>query len=202
MKLAKFLFANLAAFLLLSFIIFIVGLLFRNPNLVNKDLPIPLPKTIVKGNVGQMLQSGNIVIKVEDTGRISAKTLPADIRLSSRAQQGLADDYLWLELSLSNLGEDSNLDYEGEGQTVKFLLGARKPQPQVASGLLSRDIQTIAKTKTPLQSGTLPRGDSWRGVVAFPISQGMGEFSLLLIPIEAVAVQDSSFPSFEVNLVD
>jgi hypothetical protein len=203
MKLAKFLLANLSAFIVLLLIVFIVGLLFRNPNLINKNLPIALPKALVKGNVGQVIQAGNVTIKVEDLGRIPARTLPADIRLSSRAQLGFVDNYLWLELSLSNVGEGSNLDYEGDGQTVKFLLGARKPQPQVILSLLSRDVQTLFKTKTPLQSGTLAQGKSWRGVVAFPVSQGMAEFSLLLIPSEeAVSSQESSLPAFEIKLAD
>ncbi len=195
MKLAKFLLANLFAFAVLLLIVLIVGFWLRNPDLVNKNLPIALPKSIAKGNAGQVVQSGSLVIKVEDTGRIPAKTLPADIRLSSRAQLGYTDAYLWIELSLRNVGEVVNLDFEGQGQNIRFLLGVRKPQPQVISSLLSRDLQTLDKTKIPF---TLA-GDSWRGVVAFPIGQGMSELSLLLIPMR---IQDSRLPAFEINLID
>lgn len=196
MKLAKFLLANLMAFASLLLIALLVGFWLRNPNLVNKKLPLALPKTITRGDIGQPLQSGHLVLKFVSTGRISARALPSDIRLSSRAQLGYTDDYLWIELSLSNTGQDILLDYQGVGQTVKFLLGVRKPQPQVVSALLSRDIQTIGRTSVPLPSGILAQEESWQGVIAFPLSHGMSELSLLLIP----SVQDSSLPAFEVKL--
>jgi hypothetical protein len=201
MKLARFLFANLVAFTVLLLIVLVIGLWFRDPNLVNKNLPIPLPKTIVIGDVGQVLQAGTIVVKVEDIGRIAAEAVLADSHLSYRAKRGFVGTYLWLELSLSNVGEDITLDFEGEGQTVQFLLGARKPQPHIVLSLLSRDIQAITNTRIPLPSGTLTQKESWRGVVAFPVSQNMAELSLLLIPIASL-IEDSSLSSFEINLPD
>jgi hypothetical protein len=203
MKLAKFLFGNLVAFMVIALIILVAGLWLRDSGLVNRDLPISLPKSLVIGKIGQSFRAGNILVKIETTGRIAANSLPPEINLSSRAKRGFTNSYLWLELNLSNLGEDLRLDYEGEGQTVQFLLGARKPQPQIVLSLLSRDIQIIDKSKTPLASGILTQKQSWRGVVAFPVSQSMTELSLVLVPIAKFeSVVDSHFPAFEIKLPD
>lgn len=171
--------------------------MFARPERVNRAFPVALSDARAVGRQGEALTSAGLELTLLAAERLDA--LPyQDLPLSSRARAGALEDYVVLELRASNAGDTAlALEYDGAERTFRFLLGSRRPQPQVALVALPQDAELIAG-RAALPSKTLAPGESVTGVLLFALPHTQRDLSLLALP--QVPRAAGALPAFEIAL--
>ena len=198
-KLRQFLLANVGAAGLFALIALAYFLLLYRPGLINRDFPVTLPENRTLGTLGETLVNKGLELRVEDVERLPSMQFADTVRAASRAKPDRLTDYVIVLVSLHNLSDEpKTLQYYGSGQDIEFLLGTRRPSPDVKLAALPRETASIVQGEA-LTGGGLAPGKQVSGYLVFPTNKGAKELSLLVIPNRYRSV-DAELSTFEVRL--
>jgi len=197
--LRKFLLSGLGVVGLLILIALAYFLLFYRPSLINRDFPVTLPEDRAVGFVEETLSNKGLDLRVESIERVPSMQFADTVKVASRAKPDRLTDYVIVFVSLNNLSDEARkLYYYGSSQNIEFLLGTRRPSPDIKLAALPRETASIVQAEA-LPSGDLAPGEGASGYLVFPTNKGAKELSLLVIPNRYRRVNEP-ISSFEIAL--
>lgn len=198
-RLRQFLLANIGAAGLFALIALAYFLLFYRPGLINRDFPVALPENRSVGTLGETLVNRGLELRVESVERLPSMQFADTVKAASRAKPDRLTDYVIVLVSLHNLSDEpKTLQYYGSGQDIEFLLGTRRPSPDVKLAALPGETASIVQGEA-LPRGELASGERASGYLVFPTNKGAKDLSLLVIPNRYRRL-DAEFSTFEVSL--
>lgn len=198
-KLRQFLLSGLGVIGVFASIALAYFLLFYRPNLINRAFPLTLPENRTEGVLGETLANDGLELRVESLERLPSTDFADTVRATSRAKPDRMTDYVIVFVSLRNNSKHpKTLQYYGSGQDIEFLLGARRPFPDVMLAAHPRETASIVQGEA-LRGGDLASDKEASGYLVFPTNQAAKELSLLVIPNRYRKVE-KSLSTFEVAL--
>ena len=197
-KLRDFLLGNLGALAICALVMLAPFLFFYRPDQINRSFPVNLPEGRAVGVMGETLVSEGLELRVVSLERIPSEQLD-DLNVTARSRPDKATDYVVLFINVTNTSsEPKSLHYDSLESNVEFLLGARRPTPDVMLASFPRDAEAITG-EPALPSRALEPGETVSGTLVFPTNQAAKELSLLVVPNRYRSVE-GTVSTFEVSL--
>ena len=197
-RLRDFLLGNLGALAICALVMLAPFLFFYRPDQINRSFPVDLPGGRAVGVMGEALASEGLELRVNNLKRVPSEQFD-NLNVTSRSRPDKATDYVVLFLEITNTSsEPTPLSYDSLESNMEFLLGARRPTPDVMLAAFPRDAETITG-EAALPSRALEPGETVQGTLVFPTNQAAKELSLLVVPNRYRSIE-GTVSTFEVAL--